>query len=133
MKVIVAGSREIRDRETVGKAMDAAPFEINTLIHGGAKGVDTIAAKLTEIKRFENIEVEEYEADWASYGDAAGPKRNREMAKEADALIAVWDGESSGTRSMIREAIKHNLDIYIKNTSEKDLPSKQTQITETVQ
>lgn len=132
MKVIVAGSRDIKDRETIGRAMEGAPFTIETLMHGGAKGVDKTAAKLTELDRFGDIEIQEHKANWEAFGDAAGPKRNRAMAKEADALIAVWNGNSSGTRNMIREALKQNLDIYIKNTNEGEIPSNQTQITESV-
>lgn len=131
MKVIVAGSREINDRETIGRAMEGAPFTIDTLIHGGAKGVDQTAAKVSKLDRFGDVEIEKHSANWQAYGDAAGPKRNRKMAKEADALIAVWNGESSGTKNMIREAMKQNLDIYIKNINEGELPS-QTKITESV-
>lgn len=55
----------------------------------------------------------EYEADWDKHGKAAGPIRNQEMAEYADALIAVWDGESRGTRDMIDKALDEGLDIYV--------------------
>ncbi len=37
------------------------------------------------------------------------------MAKNADACIVFWDGESSGTKSMIEEAKKHQLPLKIVN------------------
>jgi hypothetical protein len=36
------------------------------------------------------------------------------MAKYADALIAVWDGKSRGTKNMIDEAKKLGLKVYVK-------------------
>jgi hypothetical protein len=36
------------------------------------------------------------------------------MANNAEALIAIWDGQSRGTRHMIDEAKKRNLKVYIK-------------------
>ena len=48
-------------------------------------------------------------ADWEHFGKAAGPKRNMQMAKIADAVIAFWDGESRGTQSMIECAKDENI------------------------
>ncbi len=42
-----------------------------------------------------------------------GPVRNQKMAEYADALIAVWDGESRGTKNMISLAKKLNLKCFI--------------------
>lgn len=57
--------------------------------------------------------VERFPADWDRRGRAAGRIRNREMAKHADALIAVWDGESRGTANMILEAHRAGLKVYV--------------------
>lgn len=35
---------------------------------------------------------------------SAGFKRNSEMARYADGLIAIWDGRSNGTKHMIDQA-----------------------------
>jgi hypothetical protein len=43
----------------------------------------------------------------------AGFKRNAEMAKDADALIALWDGYSKGTAHMIDEARRQKLRIHV--------------------
>ena len=39
------------------------------------------------------------------------------MADNADALIAVWDGESRGTADMIKKARDRGLRVYIKYVS----------------
>lgn len=44
--------------------------------------------------------------------------RNREMAANADALIAFWDGKSRGTKNMIEEAQKRGLKVSIKHYEE---------------
>ena len=58
-------------------------------------------------------EVLSFPADWDKYGKAAGYKRNDEMARNADALIAFWDGKSRGTRHMIDLAKKYGLQTRI--------------------
>jgi len=35
------------------------------------------------------------------------------MAKDADALIALWDGKSRGTKSMIDKANQHKLAVML--------------------
>lgn len=49
------------------------------------------------------VKVAKFPANWTKYGPAAGPIRNAQMAKYADALVAVWDGDSKGTANMIQE------------------------------
>lgn len=36
------------------------------------------------------------------------------MAENADALIAIWDGSSRGTKHMIDIGVKNGLKMYIK-------------------
>ena len=43
----------------------------------------------------------------------AGMERNIEMAKYADALLAVWDGTSNGTFHMIHEMRARNKPVYV--------------------
>jgi hypothetical protein len=54
-----------------------------------------------------------YPANWNLYGKRAGPIRNAQMAQEADALIALWDGVSPGTRGMIAIARQRGLRVFV--------------------
>lgn len=111
MKVIIAGGRDIHDYELVVDAVQESQFDIDTVISGGANGVDALGEKYSEEM---NLNLKIFNADWATHGRAAGPIRNRKMAENADALIAIWDGKSRGTKNMIETAQKKGLLVYVK-------------------
>lgn len=69
------------------------------LVHGGARGADTIAAQeFVELFGLRGT-VEVHEAEWVTYGRYAGPRRNAEMvALGADVCLAFPLGASHGTR-----------------------------------
>ena len=114
MKLIVAGGRDIgfpHGDELVQKAFDGLEWGefVTGVIHGGAKGIDSAAGRY-----FDGwMDVEEVRADWDLHGRAAGPIRNRVMAEKADALLAIWDGKSRGTASMIRIAKELGLIVHV--------------------
>lgn len=110
MKVIIAGSREITDYDIVLKAVKLAQFRITEVVCGKAKGVDTLGEELG-LKN--GIPVKYFPADWNRHGNAAGYRRNVQMAEYADALIAVWDGKSRGTKHMIDIARDRGLKVYV--------------------
>lgn len=121
MKVIIAGSRTIVDYLIVDYAISQAMHEwnigigdIKEIVSGKEpKGVDYQG----EIWANEHkIPIKPFPANWVLYGDSAGPIRNTEMAKYADALIAIWDGKSRGTRDMINKANRRGLRVYIHNS-----------------
>lgn len=110
MKVIIAGSRDITDYNLVKLAIIKSQFVIDEIVSGGAKGVDALGEKFA----YENwISLKVFPANWDKYGKSAGYIRNEQMAKYADALVAIWDGKSPGTKHMIELAKKHNLKIYL--------------------
>ena len=79
-------------------------------VSGEARGADSLGKRLA----YENEwEVLSFPADWDKYGKTAGYKRNDEMARNADALIAFWDGKSRGTKHMIDLAKKYDLQARI--------------------
>lgn len=110
MKVIIAGSRDIVDRGAVGRAILNFPFEITEIVSGNARGVDTIAESIAATKGYP---VKLFSADWDKYGKPAGAIRNKQMADYADALIAVWDGQSRGTKNMIETMNKANKPVLL--------------------
>lgn len=112
MKVIIAGSRSITDYISVERAINESGFapEITEIVSGAAPGVDRLGEKWA---RARNIHVRIMHADWNGLGRAAGFARNDRMSMYADALVAIWDGESRGTMHMIRTAIKRGLEVSV--------------------
>lgn len=113
MKVIVAGSRDIDEPEDVYRAIRAARnagWAFDEVVTGGARGPDTIAHEAAAQK---GVPTEVFEAAWGKYGKAAGPIRNEQMADYADALVAIWDGQSPGTRNMIQEALGRKMPVFV--------------------
>ena len=110
MRVIIAGGRDIWDADAVCQAIDDSGFKITEIVCGGAPGVDTMGWRYGV---WNDILVAHFPADWDTFGKAAGPIRNAEMAQYAEALIAVWDGHSKGTEDMIKQAVTNDLHIHI--------------------
>ncbi len=111
MRVVIAGGRNIHNYELVLDAIEESKFNIQTVVSGGAKGVDALGERYAEEM---NINLKIFHADWETHGRAAGPIRNRKMAENADAVIAIWDGKSRGTKNMIETAQKKGLLVYVK-------------------
>lgn len=116
-RVLICGSREWRD-ELPMKAWFAA-FENKpvTIIHGCAKGADSLAGFLAECYR---LKVEEYPADWSMHGKAAGPIRNQRMLDEGkpNLVVAFKDGidrglNRGGTEHMVKIAKAAGIPTYV--------------------
>lgn len=128
MRVIIAGCRDFpqfdmfgvqdvfdkRFYDVVCEAVKESNFHITTVVSGRARGVDNHGefwAKNNHKK------IDPHPAIWVVNGKKdmyAGKKRNEIMAQNADALIAIWDGVSGGTKHMIERAEAHKLKVYIK-------------------
>lgn len=118
MKVIIAGSRDNIEYQDVLSAMGECPWssEITEVVSGKARGVDTLGEQWA-IEN--NISIKEFPADWKKFGRSAGIKRNEQMGDYADALVAVWDGESKGTRHMIDYSKNKGLKVFVYNLKDK--------------
>jgi YspA, cpYpsA-related SLOG family len=110
VKVIIAGSRTITDASLVREAIEDSRFVVTEVVCGLARGVDALGRLYAQRN---GIPVKEFPANWKKFGRRAGMMRNCEMAAYADALIAVWDGYSSGTKNMISVAKSLGLKVYV--------------------
>lgn len=110
MKVIIAGTRSGVPHRTLIDAIFQSGFTVTEVVSGAAQGVDTQGE---EWARNNNIPVTRFPADWNGLDRKAGPLRNAQMANYAEALIAIWDGKSTGTKNMINQSKRCGLDIYI--------------------
>ena len=109
MRVIVAGSRSIKDYELVKKAIEDSGFKISILVCGEARGVDSLGRRWAESHE---VPIKSFAANWDIHGRGAGHIRNKEMAEYAQALVLVWDGQSAGSKSMKKYAGDKGISIY---------------------
>lgn len=110
VKVIIAGGRDLTDYEVCLRGVEHSGFDITEVVSGHARGADTLGEQFAKQT---NLPLKLFPADWSKHGRAAGPIRNNAMAAYADALIALWDGSSKGTRHMIQQARKLGLPVHI--------------------
>ncbi len=136
MKLIIAGSRSITDYAAVREAVIRSGLWVLhkhelEIVSGMAGGVDTLGE---EFARKNGLVLHRRPAKWGDidvtgavvrkrydgklYNAVAGHWRNEEMAQESKALVAVWDGVSTGTQDMIKRAYKHKLFVYVYNLKE---------------
>lgn len=118
MKVIIAGSRSVKDYASVRQAiMESGLWGRHKrsieVVCGMAPGVDRLGKEFAENN---SLTVHPMPADWDNldapgavirtnkygkkYNVKAGEDRNIEMGKFADALLVIWDGVSTGTVQM---------------------------------
>jgi hypothetical protein len=113
VKTIVAGSRSIKEYAVVARAIELAPWAITEVVSGKAPGVDTLGELWAEKH---SVPVKPFPARWgkgATYNHRAGFMRNEEMNAYSEALVAVWDQASNGTRHMIKIAIARGLRVLV--------------------
>lgn len=127
MKVIIAGSRNLKDYSLIEQTVKESGFNITTVISGNAYGADKLGEQWATNH---GIPIESYPANWKDlthpqcvkkygadgrpYNALAGHIRNEEMARVADAAIVVYDGTSSGSAHMVRTAKKVGIPTHVK-------------------
>lgn len=112
MKLCIAGSRTLfptpDDIEAeVCKIEKIMGRIVTALINGGAKGVDTQALLWLEVHR-PKVHLVSHLPAYVRYGRHAPLMRNIAMGSESDAVLAFWDGKSTGTRHMV-ESVARNM------------------------
>lgn len=108
MKLIIAGGRDHRLSDGELSRLDKEIKEIVSLvISGGATGVDSDGEAWAKSR---GLPVQVIKARWTELGKKAGPIRNEEMARQADAVVLFPGGK--GTASMYRLAKRYGLEIY---------------------
>lgn len=99
MKVIIAGSRDLTlDICTLADIVLKTKWPIKEVVSGNARGIDSLGK---EYARWNGLKLSIFLADWEKEFKRAGVLRNIKMGDYADALVAIWDGKSKGTKHMI--------------------------------
>lgn len=110
-RVIVCGGRDFEDYEHLKVQLDRIlKVKLKSsrviIISGCARGADILAIRYAEES---NLSVEKYPADWKAHGKAAGFRRNEQMLKVANGVIAFPGGV--GTSHMIAIAEKAGVKV----------------------
>ena len=108
MKLIIAGGRKFNPtgRDILALNWISSNFEITEVVSGCCTGADEIGEDWADSLEIPCVR---FPADWKKHGDAAGPIRNKQMAKYADAAYLFPGGK--GTSNMAKEAIKAGITL----------------------
>ena len=101
MKALICGGRDYRDAAHMLSVL--RQFPITEIIHGGARGADTLADVYA---REAGIPVTVFPADWKGDGAAAGFIRNGRMLAEGKPDIMIAFPGGGGTADMVKRAWK---------------------------
>lgn len=132
--ILVTGDRNAKSEVWSGivdmALMNAVDYERVVIIHGAAKGIDTMAGGLGDVvKHYKSLP---FPAQWNKYGKAAGPKRNAAMLrvllefKEHGYEVYVLAfhpnlNYSVGTRNMVEHTL-NKTDVPVAYYTEEDGP-----------
>lgn len=106
MKILIVGSRSISEFDLTPHI----PIEADTIISGGAAGIDTLAEQYADEHGLEKIIVR---PKYSRYRRAAPLKRNEQMVDMADLVLVIWDGASKGTAYTLRYAEKRGKRVHL--------------------
>lgn len=109
MKTIICGGRDYHFRPDDIAWLDGlrTSLPITEVMTGGAAGADSDGKYWAIERRIPSMEIT---ADWKAHGKAAGPLRNKQMARWGECVVAFPGGR--GTADMIRQAKAHGLPVY---------------------
>lgn len=111
MRLLVCGGRDYCNKAAVFAALDRAHAKrpVSVLIHGGARGADSLAEDWAICH---HVEVAAFPADWQRNGKSAGPIRNMRMLAEGkpDGVVAFPGG--CGTEHMVTLARDAGLPVW---------------------
>lgn len=103
MRILVCGGRDFNNRALFNKALQPYASKENTIIHGAARGADSLANTWA----YDNdCEVIAYPANWDKYGKRAGYIRNVQMLNEGkpDLVIAFPGGKGTEMMALLAES-----------------------------
>jgi hypothetical protein len=108
MNIAVVGSRTFTDYQLLATTLKE--YDIKQLISGGAIGADRLAEQYAKEHK---IPIVVYKPEWNKYDKIAGLLRNTDIIKDADIVIAFWNGISTGTKDSINKAKEMNKQLRI--------------------
>jgi len=122
MKLLICGSREWVLTEQIYSVLSSLPPQ-TVIIHGGAKGADSITDDIAKSLDFEVRAYPVSQEEWKKFGKAAGVLRNERMLNSEHpdkdgvlidkAFAFSTNYENRGTRDMVTRLWKAKVRIEI--------------------
>ena len=118
MRLAIIGGRDFTDYNRLMLAIEdffpdsGGVSRISEVVSGAAKGADSLGARYA---RECGLKLTEHLPNWDLYGKRAGFIRNELIIKDADMVLAFWDGLSKGTGnslSIAKRLKKTTLIVY---------------------
>lgn len=115
MKLLITGSRNFTDESVINELIRAVEKSegktVTLLLHGGAKGADSLAQSWAVIH---NIPTKIILPDYTKHGGKAAPIiRNQELVKLADVTLALYaDTKTGGTEYTAKQTVKAAKPLY---------------------
>src|SRR5260221_12496566 len=114
MILLITGDRTWKNKTVMVLELGRYPKD-STLIHGNANGADKMSALVALNLGFKQENIISVPADWAKYGRAAGPIRNRLMydTYKPDITLAFHNDlkNSKGTKDMVAYSLKKGTSV----------------------
>lgn len=102
MKIAIVGTRSASDYEAwKNVVLEFLPKNTSMIVSGGAKGIDTFAARLAKEM---GLPLLEFKPDYRKYGRGAPLVRNTEVVNASDYVLAFPSKDSRGTLDAIAKA-----------------------------
>ena len=98
-KIAIIGSRDFKNKKLLDSHMQLLKerYMIECIISGGAKGADTMGVQWANKNDIPTIV---FNPDFKKH-KRAYHYRNRQIVREADIVVAFWNGSSTGTKYTI--------------------------------
>jgi|APHM01.1.fsa_nt_gi hypothetical protein len=109
--IAIVGSRTFpydsfpqRALSMIDDAITDSGWTITEIVSGGADGADAAGAAWADGV---DVPCQVFDPEWepnGEYDPTAGFKRNAEIVRTADCILAIWNGRSKGTKDTIGKA-----------------------------
>lgn len=100
------------ERALLKRVLDTLVSGRDTVLHGAARGADTLAAEWCSGDRdIARVPCVAFPADWTAHGKAAGAIRNQRMLDDGEPHIVIAFPGGRGTADMVRRARKAGVPV----------------------
>ena len=108
--VAIAGGKQVADPDAVWSVLDRtrAKHPDIVILHGGAPGVETVAARWAEARGVDQVVCR---PDWNAHGKAAPFRRNDELLNLMPKGVLAWPGNGI-TANLVDKAIALGLPVH---------------------